>query len=257
MILESLQAAWAFLPRAWSRPWFWVMLAAAVLAGLGGVAIADSSTWISSAVIIATLFFLPLLHGPLYGLALHEAPPEPTLGGGGARYVRLVVVGVLTDIFLAVPGLLIFVVGLGAAYGMAYSHPGFDRTDISTWTASGPVLVGAVVVLSLGGLAMLWLSARVALGGAATVAQRRVLMITTWPLTRGKGWRLAIARLLVSLAVVIVVIAISAVARAVLPATAGRLIPVLSGALVLALRAPLKVGVLSYFYRHRSPMPAS
>ncbi len=256
MILESLQAALAFLPRAWSRPWFWGAIATVALAGAAASAMADPSAWISPTIVVGTLAFLPLVQGPLYSLALEEAPPETTVAGGGARYVRLVAVGLLTDIFLAVPGLLIFVVGLGAAYGMAYSHPGFDRTDISTWTASGPVLVGTVAVLSVGGLAMLWLSARVALGAAATVAERRVLMISTWPLTRGKGWRLAIARLLVSVAVVLVVIGVSAAVRAAAPAAAARLIPVVSGVLLLGLRAPLKVGVLGYFYRHRSPLPA-
>lgn len=257
MILESLQAALAFLARAWSRPWFWASIAAVGVAGASASAMANPSIWLSPAIIVGTLFFLPLVQGPLYSLAVDEAPPETTLAGGGARYVRLVVVGLLTDIFLAVPGLLIFVVGLGAAYGMAYSHPGFDRTDISTWTASGPVLVGSTAVLSVGGLAMLWLSARIALGAAATVAERRVLMISTWPLTRGKGWRVAIARLLASLAAVLVVIAVSLVVRAAVPGAAARLIPVVSGMLLLGLRAPLKVGVLSYFYRHRSPLPVS
>lgn len=255
MILESLRAAMAFLPRAWGRPWFGIVVVAVAAGGFASLAVADPINWMSPAIIVATLFLLPLIQGPLYALALDE--PEPGVAAGASRYVRLVVVGILTDIFLAIPGLLIFVVGLGAAYGMAYANPGFNPVDVSTWTASGPVMVGSTIVLGIGGLALLWLSARVALGPAATVTERRVLMLSTWPLTRGKAWRLVVGRLLVSICVVVIVIAASMVVRALAPASAGRIVPILGGVLVLGLRPPLKVGLLSYFYRHRSPLPVT
>ena len=203
-------------------------------------------------ILIASVIFLPLLQGPLYALALENAP----VGDGARRYLRLVMAGLLTVVFLAVPGLLITVVGLGIAYGMAYAHPGFDAMDASSWTASGPVLVGSLTVLGIGGLAMLWLAARVSLSGASTVMERRVLMLSTWPLTRGLGWRLLVARLAVSLGVFAIILGVAAAIRMLAPTWADRLIPVLSGALLLGLRLPLKVGVMSYFYRHRSPLPA-
>ena len=254
MIFESIGAAVRFLPRAWSRPWFLACLALTFLAGVAGVSMVDPRSWVAPTMVMASIILLPLFQGPLYSLALDGAV-ETGATAGSLRYFRLVAVAVLTVIFLAIPGLLISVIGLGVAYGMAYSHPGFDAMDASSWTASGPVFAGSLTVMALGGLAILWLAARVSLSGPSTVMERRVLMISTWPLTRGLGWRLLVARLLVSLGVFAIILASAAATRMLLPAWSLRVIPVVSGALLLGLRLPLKVGVMSYFYRYRSPLP--
>ncbi len=255
MILESLRAAVVFLQRAWSRPWFVIVVAVTAAAGIAGLIAAGPSSSLSSVIVVAFMVFVPLVQGPLYTSAIDDAPPEPTVTDGGARYVRLVVVGLLTAIFLAVPALLIFVVGLGAAYGMAFANPGFDPANASTWTAGGPVLVGSAAVLGVGALSLLWLSSRVSLGAAATVAERRVLMISTWPLTRGAGWSLIVARLILSLVVVTPVAAAFSGTRSLAPTSAGGIASLTGLVLLVGLWAPLNVGALSYFYRHRSPLP--
>ena len=258
MILESLRAGVAFLPKAWARPWFMALVIIAAVAAFAGAALVDSARWVSPAVVVATLLYLPLAQGPLYSLALAGAPAEPRLAGGAARYVRLLAVGLLTAVFLAIPGLLLSVIGLGVAYGMAYAYPGFDPMDAATWTASGPVIGGGGAVLAIGGLGILWLSARVGLAAAATVAQRRVLMLSSWPLTRGFGWRLAIARLAVSIGALTLAWGVSWALASVAPAGwPARVATAVGGLVLLIVRLPLLVGVLSYFHAHRSPLPVT
>ncbi len=258
LILESLRAGVTFLPRAWSRPWFWALLAVTAVAGLALASVAEPASWLSPVIVLGSLFYLPLAQGPLFTLAMAEAPPEPTLPGGAARYARLVAVGLLTGVFLAVPGLLLFVVGLGTAYGLAWAYPGFNPMDATTWTANGPVLAGVGAVVGIGGLGILWLSARVGLGPPATVAERRVLMISTWPLTRGFAWRLAVARLIVSAGALGLAWVVGWVLGRVAPAGwPMRCAPVVGVMAFVAFRLPLKVGVLGYFYAHRSPLPAT
>ncbi len=234
------------------------LIAITAFIGLGVAIMPGSASWLSSAIVFAALLYAPLAQGPFYSLTIPEAPTEGALSDGVSRYVRLVVVGVLTDIFLAIPGLLLSVIGLGVAYGMAYAYPGFNPMDAKTWTAGGPVLSGGGAVLALGGLGILWLSARVALGPAQTVAQRRVLMISTWPLTRGFGWRIVIARSVVTLSVFAIVWAVTLALRSVAPAGwPMRAIPVVGGLILLTLRLPMIVGVLSYFHAHRAPLPVA
>jgi hypothetical protein len=257
LILESLRAGIAFLPRAWARPWFVALLAVTALAGLVGAVFIESASWFSPVIVLGSLFCLPLAQGPLFTLAMAEAPPEPT-AGGAARYARLVAVGLLTGVFLAIPGLLLFVVALGVAYGLAWAYPGFNPMDATTWTANGPVLAGVGAVVGIGGLWILWLSARVGLGPSATVAERRVLMISTWPLTRGFAWRLAVARLIVSVGAALLAWGVGWALGTVAPAGwPARAVAVVSILVLLVFRLPLKVGVLSYFYAHRSPLPAA
>jgi hypothetical protein len=234
------------------------MIAVTALAGLAGAALADPAAWLSPVVLVASLLYLPLAKGPLYSLAIADAPAEETVAGGAARYARLIAVGVLTVLFLAVPGLLLSVIGLGVAYGMAYAYPGFNPMDATTWTASGPVLVGGGGVLAIGGLGILWLSARVGLAAADTVAQRRVLMLSTWPLTRGFGWKLAIARLVANIGALALAWAASWALASIAPAGwPARAAPVVGVLVLLVVRLPLMVGVLSYFYAYRSPLPVT
>jgi hypothetical protein len=256
LILESLRAGIAFLPRAWARPWFVALMAATALIGLAIAVMEPTAAWLRSAAIAVILLYPPLAEGPLYTFVIPEAPAESTLAGGVARYVRLVAVGLLTVVFLAIPGLLLAVIGLGAAYGMAFAYPGFSPTDAHTWTASGPVLVAGGTVLTIGGLGILWLSARVGLGAAATVAQRRILMLSSWPLTRGFGWRLALSRLIVTVGALMAAWAVMwALSAAVSTGWAARAIPVVGALIFIVFRLPLEVGVLGYFHAHRLPLP--
>jgi hypothetical protein len=253
LILESLRAGVALLPRAWGRPWFLGLVAVGAAAALAAALVAGPAWWLSGAILYATLVYLPLAEGPLYALAL-AAPPERTMSGGAARYVRLVTVGLLTYVFLAVPGLLLSIVALAASYGLAFAYPGFDPKDATTWTASGPVLLGDGVVFAIGALSMFWLFARVSLGSATSVVERRVIMLSTWPLTRGLGWRIAVAQLVIGGGIVGIVWLVE---RAVPPGWSTQFMPVFGNILLVAVGLPLEVGVLSYFYARRSPMPVT
>jgi hypothetical protein len=120
------------------------------------------------------------------------------------------------------------------------------------------VLVGGGGVLAIGGLGILWLSARVGLAAADTAAQRRVLMLSTWPLTRGLGWRLAIARLAANIGALALAWAANWALASIAPAGwPARSAPVVGVLVLLVVRLPLMVGVLSYFYAHRSPLPVT
>ena len=251
----GLAAALRFVPRAWAQPWFLGLLIGAVVVGLGVIALNIGPPWSSPLVALGMFGFLPLLQGPLYAVALPDVPklsPAQWIG----RYVRLVTVSGLTLVFMAVPILLLFVVGLGASYGMAYASPGFDPADVSTWTASGPVLAGAAFVVVLGAVALTWLAARVALGPAESVVQGRVLLLSTWPLTRGRGWKIMVTRWIFTAPVLILVGAVAFGARGAFHgAGAAQIISLLSTLAVVGLRMPLNVGLLSYFHRHRAPLP--
>jgi hypothetical protein len=83
-------------------------------------------------------------------------------------------------------------------------------------------------------------------------------MISTWPLTRGFAWRLAAARLIVSVGAALPAWAAGAALGTVAPAGwPARAVPAVSILVLLVFRLPLKVGVLSYFYAHRAPLPTA
>jgi hypothetical protein len=251
LILESLRAGVVFLPRAWSRPWFVALIAMTAAAGLATVISAGATAWLSPAIVVLAVFYLPLAQAPLYALAASQAAP---LNEGVARYLRLLAVNLLTLVFLAAPALLLSVIGLGVAYGMAYAQPGFDPKNAATWTASGPVLLGGGAVVAVGGLGMLWLLSRVSLGPAASVAERRVVMLSTWPLTRGLGWRIAAARLVLGGAALLLLWLV----QRLIPAGASpQIAPIVCDVLFVAVGLPVEVGVLSFFFDHRSPMPVT
>lgn len=249
MILESLRAGVAFLPRAWSRPWFVTLIAITAAVGLVTVIWARASTWLSPLILVFAVFYLPLVQAPLYALAFVE---PASANEGVSRYGRVLSVNVLTIVFLAVPGLLLSVVGLGVAYGMAYAHPGFDPKSAATWTASGPVLFGGGSVIAAGGLLLLWLLSRVSLGPAASVTERRVTMLSSWPLTRGLGREIAIARLVLGAAALLVVWLVQRLAPA---GASTRIAAVVCDILFVAIFVPVEVGVLSFFFARRAPLP--
>ena len=249
MILGSLRAGVAFLPRAWSRPWFVALVAITAAVGLATVIRASASTWISPLILVFAVFYLPLVQAPLYALALLAPASKDE---GVARYGRLLAVNLLTVVFLAVPGLLLSVIGLGVAYGMAYAHPGFDPKNATTWTASGPVLLGGGVVVGIGGLTMLWLLSRVSLGPAASVTERRVTMLSSWPLTRGLGWRIVAARLVLGAAALLLVWLVQRLAPA---GASARIAAMVCDILFVAIFLPMEVGMLSFFFARRSPLP--
>ncbi len=254
MIVEALAAAVRFLPRAWSRPWFLALLAG--FAVLGGLSAFVRATWAPSALSVAMVLYMPLLQAPLLAVAMRTPPADGGFLGDVKRYIRVVAVNLLTDIFLFVPAMLLFVIGLAVVYALAWSRPGFDPKDISTWTASGPVLLGAEGVAVLGVLALAWLFARVSLGPAVTVREARVQMISTWPLTRGRGWRIVAGRLLLAAPVIAVLLGANALASRIAPD--GRFAGLaLTTAIVVVLGVwvPLQVGLTAYFYDHRAPPP--
>ena len=243
----------AFLPRAWTRPWFMALVAVVAAVGLAVALTPRVGSWLSPATAMATIFVLPLAQAPLYALALSDASVATAAESAG-RYLRLLGVNLLTAVFLSIPALLLSVVALGAAYGMAYASPGFDAKNASTWTAGGPVLLGDGLVFGAGGLTILWLMSRVSLGPAASVVERRVVMLSTWPLTRGLGWRIAAARLVMAA----VALAVVWIVGRVLPSGAStQVAPIACDILFLAIGLPIEVGALSFFFARRSPLPVA
>jgi hypothetical protein len=236
--MGGVGAAWRFLVPAWRRAGF-AMLLAGLEVGLG----LQKWVWLVLAVVTilnASSHLLPLAMGQT---------ETPTSWEFRARELRLLAVAALSFLFLFVLFLLIFVVVLCFAYAAAASGQGFVSSDIATWAPAvdrrGRWVVSVVAIICA--LAWLWAAMRVSLAAPATVAKGKVLMIATWPLTRGHAWAIALAQLLT----LIVPAGLTALLIAAHPARGA--VPLglaLARGLVIAgLWLPLTIGLMGRIYR--------
>ena len=127
-------------------------------------------------------------------------------------------------------------------------------SQIATWAPAvddrGRVVVTLVSLAAFAGLG--WAATRISLAAPATVEKGRVLVLATWPLTRGNGWRIALANGL-NLVVPAALTAILMVARrwVTLPSEAVAF-DVARGMVLAGLWLPLTIGLMGYFYRELS-----
>jgi len=189
------------------------------------------------------------------------------LGGGGLRWGvdewRVLASALLMILLAVVLLMLLLVVVLALAYGVASAGKGFVAGQTATWASAvdgrGRLVVGAVALAGMA--AIVWVMVRLFLAPAASVARRRVQVLSVWSLTRGMAWRLAAVMVWVGLTPAALLLAIAAASRlaphhAVVLAWLAHLA---QGLVAAAIWLPLKVGVMTYAYPRLaadSPIPS-
>jgi len=201
--------------------------------------------WISLALAVLTILaaaarLLPLAMGNVE----HPSSRDQT-----AMALRLLGVAALSFLFLFILFLLVFVLVLCFAYAAAASGHGFVASDIATWAPAvdsrGRWVVSVVAIVCT--LGWTWAAIRICLAAPATVEKRKVLMIATWPLTRGRAWAIAVAQLL-TLAAPAVLIALLVAARHAGAAPA-MVLWLAEGLVIAGLWLPLMIGLMGRIYR--------
>jgi hypothetical protein len=251
--ITAVGAAWRFLATAWTRAWAAMLIAAGALAApwaLGLWSLRSPWRLIALAGVAAAV---AMAEGALYRTALGKGSAGP----GGVQWSRpewrLGAVWGLSVAFLFVLGLLVFVVVLATAFGVASSGHGFVLALPATWGGAiegpGRLVLGLVAALCLAGL--VWAATRIALGAAASIDKDKVQLLATWPATR----RLVAPILLGRLALGVIPIGFAwiafwAVSRFAQPPPAVLWTACLTAGLAVAgLWLPLSVGLMAYLYR--------
>ena len=253
---DGLAAALRFLPTAWSRAWGAIVIATGLLAWLFAHRLAAPLSPWPLEILVPALLAMVVVQGALYRVALGVGRPGPAGLQWGPPESRLAAVWGLTTVFMAILGMLAFVVLLAFAFAVASAGHGFVVARIATWAAAvdarGRVVVGCVSLFAAVGLT--WAAARVAFASAASVYEGRLQVLASWPLTRGRTLPVIIGRLLIGLGVA----GVAAVALGLLSG-AGRTSPVgvWSAALAIAvviggLWLPLGAGLMAYLYKQNS-----
>ena len=199
-IRQSLMAGARFIPQAWRGA-----SDALGLTILAAIAFHYFSQQARSDVALARPSLLALVvlgvvtQGALYRLALGLDGAGP--GGLQWRWseTRLMATSALSLVFLCIVGSLITVACLSLAYGVASAGSGFVASDPRSWPGAvhGAGRLAAGLGALLGVALMLWVLARVALASAATMARRKIQVLSIWPLTRNVAWRVAGSMVLV------------------------------------------------------------
>jgi len=246
VVLGGVNAAWRFLVPAWRRAGPYLLFSGLEL----GLVLARSrAMWISLA--LAVLMILAA-SASLLPLAMGDTE-SPSLRNQTAMVLRLLGVAALNFLFLFILFLLVFVLVLCFAYAAAASGHGFVSSEIATWAPAvdrrGRWVVSLVAVVCA--LAWIWAAMRVSLAAPATVAKGKVLMIATWPLTRGRAWAIALAQGLTLAAPAALIALLVAARRAgVEPAM---VLWLAEGLVIAGLGLPLTIGLMGRIYRDLRP----
>ena len=194
-----------------------------------------------------------------YG-ALYRAAFDGPRGWNGLRWGReewrLLAVQLLIAVVMTVVAAVMFVVVGAVALGVARSAaPNFDATSLQAWRAalSGPggILASLAPLASLALLA--WIGLRLALAPAATVAARRIQVLSAFGLTRGAVLTLLLAGLVLAAPAVIVTAALGYL-RAVAGLAEPSWLPELASlALLFFYLIPVWTSALVDVYRRRAP----
>ena len=184
----------------------------------------------------------------------HGDDPEFRIGPGGFQWgrpeTRLLGATLLLAflLFIAILFLIVLAVICGAADVAVGDHGG----GASTPSPALRLVVGLLAfALALVGI---WLGVRVALYPAATVAEKRLMVFSTWGLTRGQFWRIFAAIVLV-LSPTIVLTAV--LTNAPLPNAVSQALRILLEVVNAFLEVPLVCGLYAYLYRGLRPIVAA
>jgi hypothetical protein len=246
--MGGVGAAWRFLVPAWRRSGAYLLLASFEL----GLVLAQSKgMWFFLAFAVVTILAASATLWPL-AIGQGESPRARSLT---VPVLRLLAVAALSFLFLFVLFLLVFVLVLCFAYAAAASGHGFVSSEIATWAPAvddrGRWVVSLVAIGCA--LAWTWAAMRISLAAPATVEQDKVLMIATWPLTRGRAWAIALAQVL-TLAAPAALMALLIGARGA-GAEPTMVIWLTEGLVIAGLWLPLTIGLMGRIYRDLSPAP--
>ncbi|HEY1879796.1 MAG TPA: hypothetical protein VGG68_07690 [Caulobacteraceae bacterium] len=193
LVVGGIAAAARFLVRAWTAAWAALALDIAVLTL--ALSLGRPAFWIAAVAISL------MARGALWRLASDHGRLGPGGLQAGILEVRLAGVWVLAGLFLGVIGLLALVALLCSAYAVASTGRGFDQAQIATWgpaiAGRGRLLLGVVGIV--GAIGFTYAAARISLAEAATVNRKRLQVLSSFALTRGRALSLAIAHLLLAL----------------------------------------------------------
>jgi hypothetical protein len=241
--MGGVGAAWRFLVPAWRQAWASLLCASAYLSLAFG-----SRSLVGLWLLLGVLMTL-IASGRLWPAAMGQI--EPPRGWDlliRVRELRLLAVAGLSFLFLFVLFLLVFVLVLCFAYAAAASGHGFVASEISTWAPAvdsrGRWVVSVVAIVCT--LAWTWAAMRVSLAAPATVAEGKVLMIATWPLTRGRAWAIALAQVLTLLVPAGLTALLIAAHPARGPAPLG--LALARGLVIAGLWLPLTIGLMGRLY---------
>jgi hypothetical protein len=258
LIAGAVVSALEFLATAWTRAWGALCLAGVIMAA-AWVLWATDPHWrpLASAVMLGAAL---LAEGALYRLALGQRGAGPAGLGLGLLEARIGAVWALTVLFLFVLGLLAFVVVLAFAFAVATSGHGFVMALPATWAPAvdgrGRAVVAVVGSLCLAGL--VWAGVRVSLGSAASVARGRILVLATWPATRGLVLVIILGRLALGAVPIGVAVAVlwASIAWAGASPVALWAAGLAAGAAIAGLWLPASVGLMAHLYA-RAPIPVA
>lgn len=250
LIVGGLRPAARFVAMAWREAWGALIVAGVSLGGL--IATDFGPAWQGVWLAVALLATLPA-QGALYRLAL----ARPGIGAAGLQWGRtewrLLAVWLLSVLFMAVLGLLLFIALIASAYAVASAGAGFVAAEPSTWSAAvdGRGRFGLGLVAVVGFAALLWARMRICLAPAASVARSQVQVLSTWPITRGRAWPIAATVVLVGLGPALLLAALAFG----IPMAAGKfaglrdLAGLAQGLVLAGLWLPLNAGLMTYFFR--------
>jgi hypothetical protein len=274
-VLEAVRAAFAFRKTAW-RPVAPVLSAVAVGSALETAGALSGDAGLQS---VGTLIYLVstcMAYAALMRLAFtDERPDDPELkiGKGGFQWTRpevrlLGVAGLLLLFGLIALSLFIF---LGVLVVMVLMGGGViqpiqaNATPDQIREAFGPQGLALVSALAMAFAAvMIFVSIRVGLAPAATIARGRVAVFQTWRLTKGQFWRIFAATLLSSWPMIaaqfIATPLVSLLSGQASPATPTDLPLVQAAPIAVALamvlafvQLPVSVGLTAFLYRGLRP----
>lgn len=252
LIVGGVGPAVRFVAMAWREAWAALIAAAATIgavltAGSLGAPPASRAAWLGLALLAATV-----TRGALYRLAL----ARPGMGPGGLQWGRtegrLLAVWLLGAVFLFILGLLFFTALIASAYAVASAGAGFVAAEPATWAKAvdgrGRLVLGALG--AAGTAALVWAALRLCLAAAASVARGRVQVLSAWPLTRRRAWRLGLALALVGAPPAALLATLFFVGKAVAsaPPIAAGAVGFAQGLVIAGLWLPMNVGLMAYLY---------
>lgn len=196
---EVASATLRFIGTAWRNAWGAISLLAFVFAGLWATGRFEQQSPGRSLALVGVLVCVAVLEGGLYRVATGKGGRGPAGLQFRGEELRLMIVWGLTGVFLFILSMLAFVVVLAFAFAVATAGHGFVIAEPATWAGAVEPAGRAVVavVATLAGTGLLWCSLRIAFGGAASVAEGRVRLLDTWPLTRGRVFAMLLGRILI------------------------------------------------------------
>jgi len=246
-LARALRSAGRSLPRAWMAAWPTLIAAVvvtAVLAQAGWLEARSPRRWAAAVVLGIAVVGMQV--------NLYQRDPRGAAGeaGGGQvwTFLRLCVAGLLVVAFLGVLAMLCAVVILSVDLAVASTSGGFSVSQVATWNE--PSSGGAKLVLRATdfgvALFMTWAATRIALAAAATAAQGRLSVLSSWPMTKGRLVVIATSRFAVAGGA----LALISAARLVAERAGGG--AAATAAIFFGLWLPLDAALLAYFFRTRT-----